>query len=223
MSKFSVAAKRFGGFIKRNAFYLLIILCIASVATVIALAVTHNSGTSPDAGLNNGDDVTVIKPGGDDDNNKPDDTQKPDEKPDPPVKKLTFIAPANGTVSHEYDVTLAMNPSMNQWETHCALDFVSDDLNVYASADGVVKQVGKNNLDGNFVIIEHADGYTTKYMSLDTLDGITENAEVKQGQLIGKMSDSQGTEALKGTHLHFELLKDGKPMNPLEVIVLDEK
>lgn len=218
MSKFTVAAKRFGGFMKRNAFYFLIILCIASVATVIALAVTHNSG-APDSDLNPDDNQTVVKPD-DNDPNKP----NPDENdPNPPAKKLTFIAPANGSISHEFDLTLAMNPSMGQWETHSALDFVADDLNVYASADGVVKKVGRNNLDGNFVIIEHEEGYTSKYMSLDTIDGITEGANVKQGQLIGKMSDSQGTEALKGAHLHFEILKDGKHINPLDVIVLEEK
>ena len=86
MSKFTVAAKRFGGFMKRNAFYFLIILCIASVATVIALAVTHNSNV-PDTGMNNDDDnnSTVINP--EPDNNKPD-TENP-----PIVQKLTFITP----------------------------------------------------------------------------------------------------------------------------------
>ena len=43
MNKFTLAMKRFGGFLKRNAFYFLIILCLASVATVIALAVTRNN------------------------------------------------------------------------------------------------------------------------------------------------------------------------------------
>ena len=60
-------------------------------------------------------------------------------------------------------------------------------------------------------------------MSLDTVEGIAEGASVKQGQLIGKMSDTQGTESLKGAHLHFEMQKDNKTINPLEVIVLDEK
>ncbi|MCM1306790.1 MAG: M23 family metallopeptidase [Bacteroides sp.] len=214
MSKFSVAAKRFGGFMKRNAFYFLIILCIASVATVIALAVTYNNGAAPDTGLNTGDDTPVLNP----DDNKP-----VDPTPETPVKKLTFISPCNGTISSEYDTSLVMNTTMSQWETHSALDFVSDDLNVYAAADGTVKEVGCNDLYGNYIVLQHEDGYTTKYMSLDALDGIVKGASVKQGQLVGKMSDTQGTEALKGAHLHFELHKDDKPINPLEVIVLDEK
>ncbi|MDE7372844.1 MAG: M23 family metallopeptidase, partial [Clostridia bacterium] len=210
----SVAAKRFGGFMKRNAFYFLIILCIASVATVIALAVTHNAAVTPDSGLNSGDDTPVINP----DDNKP--TPPDDNKP---TEKLTFVSPCNGTIAYEYDTSLAFNQSMGQYETHNALDFTADDLNVYAAADGTIKKIGHNNLDGNYIIVEHAEGYTTKYMSLDALDGITEGTAVKQGQLIGKMSDSQGKESLKGAHLHFELLKDNKQINPLEVIVLDEK
>ena len=215
MSKFSVAAKRFGGFMKRNAFYFFIVLCIASVATVIALAVTHNSG-NPDSGFNSGDEPAV----------KPDDKDPVKPNPDdekPPVKQLTFISPCNGTVTHEFDLGLVFNQSMGQWETHSALDFTSEDLKVFASADGKIKKIGHNNLDGNYIIVEHEEGYTTKYMSLDTIEGINEGDAVKQGQLIGKMSDTQGAESLKGAHLHFEMLKDGKTINPLEVLVLDEK
>lgn len=214
MSKFSVAAKRFGGFMKRNAFYFLIILCIASVATVIALAVTHNAVT-PDSGLNSGNDTPVINP----DDNKPTPPNPDDNKP---TEKLTFISPCNGTIAYEYEI-FTMNQSMGQWEDHSALDFVAEDLKVFAAADGTVKEIGQNDLDGNYIIVEHAEGYTTKYMSLDAIDGITEGATVKQGQLIGKMSDTQGRESLKGAHLHFEMLKDNEQINPLEVIVLDEK
>ena len=88
MSKFSVAMKRFGGFVKRNAVYFLIILCIASVATVIALAVTRNSALqNPDASIgDNTQDEPVVKP--DDPVIKPDD-------PTPTVEKQKFYAPCN--------------------------------------------------------------------------------------------------------------------------------
>lgn len=220
MSKFTVAAKRFGGFMKRNAFYFLIILCIASVATVIALAVTHDSGGNPDTGLQNNDDnQTVINP--EPDNKDP----EPDNPTPPPIKRLTFISPCNGTVSLGYDDTKLVwwNSSLKQYETHCAVDYVSDDLNVYASADGVIKEIGTTALEGNYVLIEHEEGYCTKYTSLETPSALEVGTAVQQGQLIGKMSATNGAESLKGAHLHFEVYKDGELINPIDVLVLDEK
>ena len=64
MSKIAVATKRFSGFMKRNAMYLLILLCIASVATVIALAATGNFGEQSidiDGEQNNNDNTARHK------------------------------------------------------------------------------------------------------------------------------------------------------------------
>ena len=92
MSKISVAAKKVGEFIKRNAFYLLILLCIASVATVIALAASGDFGSDP------GTEVIQPAPGGDetpDDPDEPDDPDKPDEPDEPQKPALSFASPVN--------------------------------------------------------------------------------------------------------------------------------
>ena len=205
---------------KRNAFYLLIILCIASVATVIALAVTHNTGTNPDTGLNQGE--PVIKP--DDGNDKDPDDEKPPVVTPPVEEKLTFIAPCNGTVLNEYSLLASKNPALGGlFETHPAIDYTSTDLKVFASANGTVKEIGYNKLHGNYIVLEHADGYVTKYMSLEAQPTLKVGDSVKQGQELGKMSSTQGAEAHKGDHLHFEIYKDDALVNPLEVMVLDEK
>lgn len=223
MSKFTVAMKRFGGFLKRNAVYFLIILCIASVATVIALAVTRNSALqNPDSSLSDKpqqDDEPVVKP--DDPIDKPD---KPDD-PTPVIEKQKFYAPCNdGKVSRNYaDATLVWSPTLKQYSTHLALDFTSEDKNVYASCDGTVQEVGYNSLDGYYVVLTHKDGYTTKYLSLDAESTLKQGATIKQGQLLGKMSTTQGSESLDGDHVHFEVLKDGVNVNPLEVMVSSDK
>ena len=200
MNKFSVAMKRFGGFMKRNAFYFLIVLCIASVATVIALAVTR-----PDANVNPDASIT--------------------DNPDPVIEKLKFYTPCNnGDVKKNYsDTSLVWSPTLKHYSTHLALDFTSDDLNVYASADGTIKEIGYNQLDGNYVVISHEDGYVTKYLSLESPCTLKVGATVKHGQLLGKMSTTQGSECLDGAHLHFEVLKDGKNIDPLEVLVSSDK
>ena len=224
MSKFSVAMKRFGGFVKRNAVYFLIILCIASVATVIALAVTRNSALqNPDSSLSDKpQDEPVVKP--DDPIDTPDNPNKPDA-PKPVIEKQKFYAPCNdGKVSRNYaDTTLVWSPTLKQYSTHLALDFTSEDKNVYASCDGTVQEVGYNSLDGYYVILSHKEGYVTKYLSLDAESTLKQGATVKQGQLLGKMSTTQGSESLDGDHVHFEVLKDGVNVNPLEVMVSSDK
>ena len=225
MNKFTLAMKRFGGFLKRNAFYFLIVLCLASVATVIALAVTRNN--------NNNQTPQELNVNSDDKHNQsiPDDTetngqeqQPEDQQPEPVANKLTFIVPCNGAISQEYsDTVLVWSSTLKQYSTHTGTDFTSDDGNVFASANGAVKEVGYNALDGNYIVLTHGDGYITKYMSLESLPTLKVGDQVEQGQLLGKMSTTQGTESLDGNHLHFEMTKNGEDINPLEVFVLDEK
>ena len=228
MSKIAVATKRFSGFMKRNAMYLLILLCIASVATVIALAATGNFGEQSidiDGEQNNND--TDIPTVGDPDD-KPSD--QPIVKPDPPVDDtpvdtpLTFTAPCVGTVTVSYsDTVLVWNSTLGQYSTHLAVDFVAEDLRVLAVAGGTVKEVGYDALNGNYVIITHKDGYESRYFSLG--DGVTLKAgdTVAEGDVIGTMSTTMAKESLDGNHLHFEMSKDGVDIDPLSVIILNEK
>ena len=201
MSKIAVATKRFSGFMKRNAMYLLILLCIASVATVIALAATGNFGEQSidiDGEQNNND--TDIPTVGDPDDKSSD---KPIVKPDPPVDDtpadtpLTFTAPCVGTVTVSYsDTVLVWNSTLGQYSTHLAVDFVAEDLRVLAVAGGTVKEVGYDALDGNYVIITHKDGYESRYFSLG--DGVTLKAgdTVAEGDVIGTMSTTMAKESL---------------------------
>ena len=208
--------------------YLLILLCIASVATVIALAATGNFG---EQSIENNNDNTDIPTVGDPDDNPSDNpSDKPIVKPDPPVDDtpvdtpLTFTAPCMGTVTVTYsDTVLVWNSTLGQYSTHLAVDFVAEDLRVLAVAGGTVKEVGYDALDGNYVIITHKDGYESRYFSLG--DGVTLKAgdTVAEGDVIGTMSTTMAKESLDGNHLHFEMSKDGVDIDPLSVIILNEK
>lgn len=162
---------------KRNAFYLLIVLCIASVATVIALAASGDFGSDP------GSAVVQPEP---DDPGTPDEPDDPDEKPDEPEEPtLSFESPVNGTVSLEYsDTVLVWNDTLGQYEVHLGVDFTGDDLSVFAAEAGTVSEVGTDVLEGNYVVIDHEDGYQTRYYSLD------ENIEVAKGDTVEKVSFS---------------------------------
>lgn len=105
---------------------------------------------------------------------------------------------------------------------------------VYALADGTVTYVGTNNLSGRNIKLDHGEGWESYYVHLNndnvgTDDGaapwslavppdIDEGVEVVAGQLIGWVGDSGNAEGTT-PHTHFELRKDGKPINAYEILV----
>lgn len=65
---------------------------------------------------------------------------------------------------------------------------------------------------GKIIIIKHSSGYETRYAHLDKI-GVRKGQYVKTGELIGKTGQSG---RVTGPHLHFELRKNGKILNPMK-------
>ena len=63
---------------------------------------------------------------------------------------------------------------------------------------------------GNVVVVQHAQGYSTLYAH-NTVNLVPAGATVSQGQLIATVGD---TGRVTGPHLHFEIRKDGKQLDP---------
>lgn len=218
MSKMSAAARKVGEFLKRNVFLILIVLCLACVATIIALAVTGDFNPDPGAAVVNPDPA----PGGE--TQPPEDDDDDVIMPEPTEPELSFALPVNGMISKEYsDSVLAWNSTLGQYQVHLGVDFTGDDLSVFAAERGTVTETGTDILEGNYVIVDHGDGYVSRYYSLADELEVAKGDTVEKGQLIGTMSASRGSESLDGNHLHFEMSKDGVDIDPLSVIVLEEK
>ena len=84
---------------------------------------------------------------------------------------------------------------------------------VYAAADGVVVGAAPNGRYGNWIRIEHGDKLATVYGHLMAFaPGIEPGESVVRGELIGFVGS---TGRSTGAHLHFEVLNDGKPVNPI--------
>jgi murein DD-endopeptidase MepM/ murein hydrolase activator NlpD len=84
---------------------------------------------------------------------------------------------------------------------------------VYAAADGVVVGAAPNGRYGNWIRIEHSNRLATVYGHLSAFaPGIEPGETVVRGELIGFVGS---TGRSTGAHLHFELLSDGKPVNPI--------
>lgn len=82
---------------------------------------------------------------------------------------------------------------------------------VRATLDGVVGRTGTSGSYGRFVEIVHANGLTSFYAHLGRLGALKTGEAVKSGQTVG-YAGSTGRST--GSHLHFEIRLNGKPLNP---------
>jgi murein DD-endopeptidase MepM/ murein hydrolase activator NlpD len=100
--------------------------------------------------------------------------------------------------------------------------------NVYAAADGTVKGLYKDFSStggaGNYVKIDHTDGYQTKYFHLIRQPThIKAGDTVKAGDLIGNSGDTGNTTKPYAPHLHFELWKGSTHIDPMPFIKTIQK
>jgi murein DD-endopeptidase MepM/ murein hydrolase activator NlpD len=97
---------------------------------------------------------------------------------------------------------------------HEGVDFaVPQGTPIHAAADGVVRDARRNGGYGNYVRVDHADGVATAYGHLSRFaPNLKPGTKVVRGQLLGF---SGNTGRSTGPHLHFEVLTDGKPVDPL--------
>lgn len=83
-------------------------------------------------------------------------------------------------------------------------------LPTYAAASGTVLIAGYSNSAGNWVVIDHGNGFVTKYMHHSSLS-VSAGQHVEKGDQIGVTGN---TGASQGVHLHFQVEVNGKAVNP---------
>ena len=100
---------------------------------------------------------------------------------------------------------------MQEWNIHTGTDYKAKiGEEVYAVRSGKIIEVNSDYIYGEYVRIQHDDGYESLYANITVLDALEKGKEIKQGQLIGYVAESYGFEAADDTHLHFELIKNDK-------------
>lgn len=86
---------------------------------------------------------------------------------------------------------------------------------VRAAAAGTVKFAGKEKDQfGNLVVLDHGDGWFTAYGFLSRVT-VKEGAKVAAGERVGLVGDSG---MAKGSELHFEVRREGKPVDPTDAL-----
>ena len=135
--------------------------------------------------------------------------------PDP-----TFIKPVEGEVIKEYSKeNLVYSETLKEWTTHTGIDIEADLTTVVkAATEGTIKSIKNDPRYGITVIIEHTNGYETRYSNLLTAEFVTVGENVTKGQTIGTVGSTASFEVLDKPHLHFEILKDNEYLNPTSYI-----
>lgn len=220
----------FWRFIKRNLAIILIVSC-AIGATLVAVVVKANKNNKiPDdvinvGGMGNSNDLTDgtgITP-------LPDASKPiPTPEQDPPVvQPKAYVLPVTEYVlgmdySRDSEYVLVFKKTLNEYSVHNGIDFLADEgSEVRAINDGKVTAVTNDFGMGWTVEITHEDGYVSCYSSLGEDIAVSVGDEVECGQKIGCVANTATYETLEGSHLHFELKKDGEYVNPRAVLPLE--
>lgn len=131
-----------------------------------------------------------------------------------------FTMPVTGDITVEFSVNkLVYSRTLEEWRTHSGIDIASDrGTGVKVVADGVVSDIKNDPRYGITVIVDHGSGLTTVYANLASDDMVVPNQKVKQGDVIGSVGNTAAFELTEEAHLHFEVLKNNKPVDPKEYL-----
>ncbi|MPQ45933.1 peptidoglycan DD-metalloendopeptidase family protein [Marinifilum sp. N1E240] len=105
-----------------------------------------------------------------------------------------------------------IHPIYKTKKFHDGMDFTGKiGTPIYATGDGVVKVAKKERGYGKKVVIDHGYGYTTVYAHLDSYR-VKRGQKVKRGEIIAELGN---TGVSTGPHLHYEVRKNRKTLNPI--------
>lgn len=157
-------------------------------------------------------------------------TENPSEEEQAPVtalqeEKLHFspesgiVWPIQGSILLDYsmDATIYF-PTLKQYQYNPAM-VIAGDVNskVYFVAKGTVTNIATNEVTGCTVTQDLGDGYTAIYGQLKELN-FDVGDTVESGQVVGYVSEPTKYYSVEGSNVYFQLLKDGKPVDPTEIL-----
>ncbi|WP_334077843.1 peptidoglycan DD-metalloendopeptidase family protein [Paenibacillus sanfengchensis] len=138
-----------------------------------------------------------------------------ESKPKVVVRGTKVVGQGSGDFAWPVSGATLSSSYGERWgRTHKGVDLVSSDRSILAADEGVVVFTGTKSGYGNCIIIDHKNGYETLYGHLSKIN-VKEGQVVEKGSEIGVMGN---TGRSTGTHLHFEIHKDGSVQNPMKYL-----
>jgi murein DD-endopeptidase MepM/ murein hydrolase activator NlpD len=131
------------------------------------------------------------------------------------MRKAFLRAPLDFTrVSSNFNLK-RLHPVLKYTRPHRGTDYAAPrGTPVFAAGDGRVIEAGYTSANGNYLVIQHGQQYTTKYLHLNKR-AVKRNSRVKQQQVIGWVGS---TGLASGPHLHYEFLVNGVHRNPRTIL-----
>ena len=135
------------------------------------------------------------------------------EKRESLMNATPSIWPVHGWLSASYG--MRSDPFTGERDFHPGLDISADrGTPIYATAAGRVEVAAPSGDYGNLVVIDHGFGLVTRYGHLSKF-AVWHGREVKRGDIVGYVG---ATGRATGPHLHYEVLANGKLINPLQLL-----
>ena len=108
------------------------------------------------------------------------------------------------------------HPILGYNRMHAGVDFAAPTgTPIFAAGNGTIIKIGRNGGYGKYIRIRHNGTYQTAYAHLSKYSrGMRNGKRVIQGQVIGYVGS---TGVSTGPHLHYEVLRNGKKINPRSV------
>ena len=131
------------------------------------------------------------------------------------VRKALLRTPVNGArLSSRYG--MRKHPILGYNRMHRGVDFAAPKgTPIYAAGNGVVRKAHYNGDYGHYIEIKHNEKFSTAYAHLSRYaKGVKTGTYVRQGQIIGYVGSSGLS---SGPHLHFEVRRNNKSINPLSM------
>lgn len=125
------------------------------------------------------------------------------------VLSFATAAPVTGVRTSAFGARI--HPISGEESFHYGLDIAADEgTPIAAFADGTVRETGFSSSYGNYVIVDHSDGFATLYAHCSAVRAV-QDQQVKAGETIAAVG---ATGIATGDHLHFEIWRDGKALDP---------
>jgi murein DD-endopeptidase MepM/ murein hydrolase activator NlpD len=226
-------AEKVGEFLGGKGFYIVLLLCVTAIGVsgyyLFSSMMTSefpamNAPASQVAGSLPGEiPKTETAPGKPSVNILPRPPEDKTAEPAPetaPAAASVFTWPVRGSVSRGYSLEVfAYDTTMGDWRTHSGMDIDAVlGTEVMSVASGTVSAVTQDALMGTTVVVDHGDGLQSCYAGLTKVPTVAAGDKVAPGSVLGAVGATAIAESGAPPHLHFEMKKNGAPVDPVSFL-----